>query len=56
MEEAYEYVQRSDGLERTRDLALQYSNVAVAAALKLEKSVARDGMVNLARKIIRPVM
>jgi solanesyl diphosphate synthase len=56
LEEAFKYVQQSDGLERTRDLALQYSNAAVAAALKLEKTVARDGMVNLARKITRPIL
>eukprot|EP00945_MAST-04E_sp_MAST-4E-sp1_P008548 g8548.t1 len=52
VEEALDYVQRSGGLERTRDLAIQYSNLAVEAALKLEKSEARDGLVKLARAVI----
>ena len=55
IEEAFEYVRRSDGLERTKDLAIQYSNMAVEAALKLEKSPARDAMIRLARKVVEQV-
>ncbi len=53
VEEAFEYVRKSNGLERTKDLAMQYSNLAVEAALKLEKSPARDAMIQLARQVVR---
>ena len=55
IEEAFEYVRKSDGLERTKDLAIQYSNMAVESALKLEKSPARDAMVQLARQVVKRV-
>ena len=41
----------SDGLERTKELAKEYSNQAVEAILQLEQSDARDALVNLARQI-----
>ena len=37
IEKAFDYVRRSDGLDRTKDLAIQYSNMADEAALKLER-------------------
>ena len=55
IEKAFDYVRRSDGLERTKDLAIQYSNMAVEAALKLEKSPSRDAMIRLARKVVEQV-
>jgi geranylgeranyl pyrophosphate synthase len=51
VEEAHDFVLRSDGLERTKDLAVDYSNQAVEAILRLEQSEARDALVALARKI-----
>ena len=41
----------SDGLERTKELAKEYSIQAVEAILQLEQSDARDALVNLARQI-----
>ena len=51
VEEAHDFVLRSDGIERTKDLAVDYSNQAVEAILRLEQSEARDALVGLARKI-----
>jgi geranylgeranyl pyrophosphate synthase len=51
VEEAHDFVLRSDGIERTKDLAVDYSNQAVEAILRLEQSDARDALVALARKI-----
>ena len=51
IEKAHELVLKSDGLERTKELAIEYSNQAVEAILELEQSDARDALVKLARQI-----
>ena len=51
VERAHDMVMNSDGLLRTKELAIEYSNQAVEAILKLEQSDSRDGLVKLARQI-----
>ena len=51
IEKAHEFVKKSDGLQRTKELAYEYSNQAVEAILQLEQSDARDALVRLARQI-----
>ena len=51
VEKAHELVMSSDGLERTKELAIEYSNQAVEAILELEQSESRDALIRLARQI-----
>jgi solanesyl diphosphate synthase len=51
VERAHEMVLSSDGLQRTKELAIEYSNQAVEAILTLEQSDSRDALVRLARQI-----
>jgi geranylgeranyl pyrophosphate synthase len=51
VEKAHDLVMSSDGLERTKELAMEYSNQAVEAILELEQSDSRDALVKLARQI-----
>jgi len=49
---ACDIVLRSDGLERTKDLAGFHAQAAVDACCSLPKSGPRDGLVNLCHKVL----
>ena len=49
---ALELVRRSDGIERTKDLAQVYAELAVDAIMQLEPSPHRDSLVHLAYKVV----
>ena len=52
IEEAFELVQRSSGLARTRDLAQVHAEKAIEAITRLEPSPARDALVALACTVV----
>eukprot|EP00957_Ditylum_brightwellii_P060872 4621048-Ditylum_brightwellii.AAC.1 len=53
IERAVEYVNASDGIRKTKDLALVHVEVAVEAIMEhLEPSVYRDALVHLAYKVV----
>jgi len=49
---ALEYVRESNGIERTKTLALVHAELAVEAILKLQPSVYRDSLVRLVYKVV----
>lgn len=49
---ALEYVRNSDGIEKTKKLALVHAEIAIQAILKLRPSVYRDSLVCLVYKVV----
>ena len=49
---AVEYVRKSDGIERTKDLAQVHVEIAIAAISELGPSAYRDSLIHLAHKVV----
>ena len=52
VEKALEFVRRSDGIQRTKDLARVHAEIAIESVMELQSSVYRDSLVTLAHKVI----
>lgn len=52
METAASCVEASEGIRRTRELAMAYSEQAVDAAMRLEPSAERDALVRIALLVV----
>lgn len=55
VEAAREMVTRSDGLERTRELARRFAGEARRGVERLPEGEAREGLVELTRKVVERV-
>lgn len=53
VEEALDFVERANGIERCRELADEYGAHAAAAVLQLKESPARDGLISLVQRVLR---
>ena len=49
---AVELVRRSDGIQRTKDLAQVHVEIAIHAVSELEASAYRDSLIHLAHKVV----
>lgn len=52
VELAVEYVRKSDGIERTKDLAQVHVEIAIGAISQLDPSEYRDSLIHLAHKVV----
>ena len=52
MQKAYEMVLRSQGLQKTKDLATFHAQAAVDACCALPPSASRDGLVRLCHLVL----
>lgn len=52
VDRAVELVFKSDGIERTKELARVHSEIAMEALLELDSGVYRDALINLAHKVV----
>jgi len=50
--QALRFVDRSNSMERARQLAIDYAGNAVAAALQLPDSPARSGLISLVDRVL----
>ena len=49
---AVEYVRKSNGIERTKDLAQVHVEIAIAAISEIGPSAYRDSLIHLAHKVV----
>jgi hexaprenyl-diphosphate synthase len=49
---AVDFVRKSDGIQRTKDLAQVHVEIAIEAIEELEQSDYRDSLIHLAHKVI----
>ena len=52
VDRAVELVFKSDGIERTKELARVHSEIAMEALLELDSSIYRDALINLTHKVV----
>ena len=52
VEDAVELVFKSNGIERTKELARVHSELAMEALLELDGSVYRDSLITLSHKVV----
>jgi len=52
VELAVEYVRKTDGIKRTKDLAQVHVEIAIEAISRLDRSDYRDSLIHLAHKVV----